>query len=60
MVIIKWVCFILICLDVIFDYIIQKSINGNVHNIPSLIGFMVGIAARVFVLYGTLTCWVLN
>lgn len=58
--ILKWICFILICLDVIFDFIIQKVLKGDIHNIPSLSGFLIGIAARVFVLYGTLTCWVLS
>ena len=56
MIVLKWICFILVCIDVV-GYIIEKA--GDMKSIASLIGLLLGIAARVFVLYGTLTCWLL-
>ena len=56
MIVLKWICFILICIDVV-GYIIEKA--RDMDSIASLIGLLLGIAARVFVLYGTLTCWLL-
>jgi hypothetical protein len=56
MMVLKWLCFILICIDVV-GYIIEKS--REMEGIGTLIGLLIGIAARVFVLYGTLTCWLL-
>lgn len=56
MVVLKWICFILVCIDVV-GYIIEKA--RDMESIASLIGLLLGIAARVFVLYGTLTCWLL-
>lgn len=56
LVILKCFCFILVCLDTI-GYIMDAS--GRVKNFVNLFGFMVGIAARVFLLYGVLTYWIL-
>lgn len=56
MIVLKWICFILVCIDVV-GYIIEKA--RDMESIASLIGLLLGIAARVFVLYGTLTCWLL-
>lgn len=56
MIVLKWICFILVCLDVA-EYIIEKA--KNMDSIGVLIGLLIGIAGRVFVLYGTLTCWLL-
>ena len=56
MVVLKWLCFILICTDVVV-YIIEKS--RELEGVGTLIVLLIGIAARVFVLYGTLTCWLL-
>ena len=52
----KWFSFILVCLDTI-GYIIDKT--KSMKSIGNLTGFLVGIACRVFVLYGTATCWLL-
>ena len=57
LVILKWICFILICGDVI-AYIINKTKTMN-NDAGFFIGITIGTAARVFVLYGTLTCWLL-
>lgn len=60
--ILKWICFILVCTDVV-AYIIGiankpiKESSGS--KLGSLVGLFAGIAARVFVLYGALTCWLL-
>lgn len=56
MMVLKWICFILVCLDTVVY--IAKTPN-RVENIGGLIGFLAGIAARVYVLYGTATCWLL-
>ena len=52
----KWFCFIIICSDVL-GYIIEKA--KTIHGFAMLIGFATGIIARVYVLYGVLTCWLL-
>lgn len=56
MMVLKWICFLIVCLDAL-AYIIDKS--SNIKNIGTIIGLMLGIAARVFVLYNTLIYWVL-
>lgn len=57
MIILKWICFILVCFDNV-TYIITKA-NSKSKGLAFLIGLLLGIAARVFVLYGTATCWLL-
>ena len=52
--VLKWICFLLVCLDVV-GYVIEKS--NNIKCFSNLLGLLIGIAARVFVLYGTATCW---
>ena len=56
MIVLKWICFIFVCINVV-GYIIEKA--RNMESVASLIGLLLGIAIRVFVLYGTLTCWLL-
>lgn len=62
LVILKWICFIITCTDTLAFIInkptevIKKDLKWKLH---TLIGFSCGIAARVFVLYGILTCWLL-
>ena len=62
LVILKWFCFLVVCTDVI-GYIIETANKSKKKSgaakLGKFIGFSMGIAARVFVLYGTLTCWVL-
>lgn len=53
----KWICFLLVCLDVV-GYVIEKG--KELDSFGNLIGLLIGIAARVFVLYGTATCWLLS
>ena len=59
--ILKWICFILVCLDVV-GYIIEGAdrIKGEYKTSSKLgrfIGLCTGIAARVYVLYGAGTYW---
>ena len=59
--ILKWICFILSCLDVV-SYIIEgadriKVVYKMSEKIGRCIGLCVGIAARVYVLYGAGTFW---
>lgn len=59
--ILKWFCFILVCLDTV-AYIINgadkiKEEYKTSNKIGRLVGLCAGIAARVYVLYGTGTCW---
>jgi hypothetical protein len=54
--IIKWMCFIVVCLDVV-GYILEKADEG--FDVVGLIGVLIGIAIRVYVLYNTATYWLL-
>lgn len=56
MTVLKWFSFGLIFLDVI-GYIIEKA--REVDNAAKLFGLITGILCRAFVLYGTVTCWLL-
>ena len=60
MIIIKWVCFILVCTDVI-GYIVEfgNKQTRPTRGVAGLIGMFIGTAARVFLLYGTATYWLL-
>lgn len=57
MIILKWFSFALIFLD-FMSYIIEKG--SKIYNIASLLGYITGILCRAFVLYGTVTCWLLG
>lgn len=57
MIILKWFSFVLIFLDVI-GYIIEKARETD--NTAKLLGLITGILCRAFVLYGTVTCWLLG
>lgn len=61
--VLKWICFILVCLDTL-SYIISQV--DNIRNkkkttgkVGGFIGLCVGIAARVYVLCGAATCWLM-
>lgn len=60
--ILKWFCFIIVCTDVI-GYIIETvnkpSKESTASKLGNFVGLCSGIAVRVFVLYGALTCWLL-
>ena len=56
MIVLKWICFILVCLDTV-GYIIKKG--SEINGVASLIGLCLGIAARVYVLYGAAAYWLL-
>ena len=63
MVYLNWICFILICLDVI-SYIMDNGSNIEKTNdmsnrIAKFIGLCTGVAARVYVLYNTINYWLL-
>lgn len=59
--VLKWICFIIVCLDTV-SYIVEQANRIEKQNkasskAGSLLGLCVGIAARVYVLYGAGTCW---
>lgn len=54
MIVLKWICFLIVCSDTV-AYIMQKS---NISDI-GIIGVFIGILARVYVLYNTITYWLL-
>ncbi len=61
--VLKWICFIICCTDVI-GYIISaaRDIDKEVKmsgKLGRLTGLLVGVAARVFVLCGAATGWLL-
>ena len=63
MIVLKWICFILVCLDTV-SYIIEQADRMNSEHKPStkvgrLVGLCLGIAARVYVLYGAAAYWLL-
>lgn len=63
MTILKWICFIIFCTDAI-SYIIEtsdriKSHTKTTKQIGGLVGLFIGVAARVIVLYGAATCWLM-
>lgn len=63
MTVLKWICFILVCLDVL-SYVVETSDRIQNHTkaskqVGGLIGLSIGVAARVIVLYGTATCWLM-
>ena len=53
----KWICFLLVCGDTL-GYILQKA--NKLNEWETVIGLCIGTAMRCFVLYGTLTCWLLT
>ena len=42
----------------VLAYMVAKP--KQIDNIAGSIGYIVGIAARCYVLYGTITCWLLS
>lgn len=61
--VLKWICFILVCLDVL-SYIIEEADKVKIASnkssaVGKFVGMCVGVAARVFVLCGTATEWLL-
>jgi len=56
MTVLKWICFILVCLDTI-SYIVEQA--NKLDGIARLIGLLLGIAARVYVLYGAAAYWLM-
>ena len=58
LIVLKWICFILACFDVI-AYIVNKTKTMD-NDIGFFIGISIGTAARAFVLYGAATCWLLG
>ena len=57
MIILKWFSFTLIFLD-FMSYIIENA--REIDNIGGVLGLITGILCRSFVLYGTVTCWLLG
>lgn len=56
--VLNWVCFILVCTDVV-GYIANKARDEKCRGFVCLIGVLIGIAARVYVLFNTATYWLL-
>jgi hypothetical protein len=57
MIVLKWICFILVCLDTV-TYIISQGRKSD--GVAHFIGLCLGIAARVYVLYGAASCWLFD
>lgn len=57
-IVLKWFCFILVCADTV-SYMMSKMAKNKSKAIGISIGLIIGILARIFVLYGTATCWLL-
>jgi hypothetical protein len=53
MIVLKFICFFIVCYDVM-DYIIKTS---KCDGCASCLGMLVGIAARLYVLYGAAAYW---
>ena len=54
--IIKWICFIIVCSDTL-SYILMQA--DKELDVGGAIGTLFGIVARVYVLYNTVTYWLL-
>lgn len=50
----KWICYIVICSDVL-SYIIKRA--RSIENFAMVLGFAIGIIIRLCVLYNLATCW---
>ena len=61
MAVLNWICFILICMDVV-AYVMGKTteMNNASSKFAFIIGIMIGVAARVYVLYNAATYWLLT
>lgn len=59
MTILNWISFIIVCLDTV-GYIIDKARDERCKGFVCLIGLLVGIALRVYVLYNAATYWLLT
>jgi hypothetical protein len=61
--VLKWICFIICCTDIVGYIITQgKNIEKEIRmsgKLARLVGLLVGVAARVFVLCGAVTNWLL-
>ena len=57
MIFLKWICFLFVCGDVL-AYILERA--QHIDEWEVVVGLCIGIAMRCFVLYGTLTCWLLT
>lgn len=55
--VLKWFCFIVVCLDAV-AYLGRKLEKKA--DIAIIIGVFIGILARFYVLYGTYTCWLMK
>lgn len=57
MIVLKWICFLFVCLDVL-NYVLDELFV--IDNAVSFAALCVGITFRVVALYGTVTCWLLK
>lgn len=56
--VLNWIFFILVCMDTV-AYIMDKARDEKCKGFACLIGLLIGIVARVYVLYNTATYWLL-
>lgn len=56
MIFLKLACFMLVIVDTV-RWLIEAA--EDLDSIGKILGFLLGIAARAFVLYGTTTCWLI-
>lgn len=57
--VLKWICFLIVCLDSI-SYVLEFGEGKHGKGFSVVIGLVFGVIARVIVLYGTVTTWLLN
>ena len=61
MLVLRWICFFIVCADVI-AYIIAYIIDKTEENLDGVMvfGVIFSILARLYVLYGLYTCWLVK
>ena len=57
MIVLKWICFILVCLEALAYVAIGLL---TIKSVGSFIGLLIGAASRIFVLYGAAAYWLFN
>ena len=57
MIVLKWICFILVCLEALAYVAIGLL---TIKSVGSFIGLLIGAASRIFVLYGAAAYWLFD
>ena len=56
MIIIKYICFIFLCLDSL-NYFLENMSNDHIHQSSYFLGLILGVIGRLYALYGTYNYW---